>query len=221
LKRILLISDLHIPAHHNNSFNFIKKLVKDIKPTKVIIGGDEINNASFSFYDKHPEMPGVKEELALSIESLKQLAKIIPKADLLIGNHTELINRKMLSAGIPDRLLKSYHEYLETPKTWKYHNELCMVLPNGQECKAKHKISKNILRASQMNSISMIQFHYHTRSAIEYWSNGKENFFAMTCGCLIDDKNMAFQYNKKNINRPVLSCAAIIESIPHIIPMNI
>ena len=39
-KKILVISDLHIPYHHKDSFNFLKEIKKQYKQDTIINIGD-------------------------------------------------------------------------------------------------------------------------------------------------------------------------------------
>ena len=42
-KRILVISDLHIPYHRPDSFEFLKEIKKQYKPDTIVNIGDEID----------------------------------------------------------------------------------------------------------------------------------------------------------------------------------
>mgnify|MGYP003679021094 CR=1 FL=1 len=42
-KSILCISDLHIPYHHPQAFDFLKALKKKINPDLIVCGGDELD----------------------------------------------------------------------------------------------------------------------------------------------------------------------------------
>jgi hypothetical protein len=43
--------------------------------------------------------------------------------------------------------------------------------------------------------------------------------WSMMVGCLIDDKSMAFAYNKVNSQRVILGCGIIINGQPKLLPM--
>ena len=64
--RILCISDLHIQAHHPQSFDFLKALKKKIKPDLVVNGGDELDKHALSFHDSDPDLPSAGDELRIS-----------------------------------------------------------------------------------------------------------------------------------------------------------
>ena len=62
-KSILVISDLHIPYHHRDSFEFLKALKKKYKPDLVVNIGDEIDCHALSFHDSNPDLPSAGDEL--------------------------------------------------------------------------------------------------------------------------------------------------------------
>ena len=61
--KVLLISDLHIPFHHPDSFGFLKALKKKYSPDFILNGGDETDCSAISFHDSNPDMDPVGEEL--------------------------------------------------------------------------------------------------------------------------------------------------------------
>ena len=54
-KRILVISDMHMPYHHPDSFAFLKAVKKSFDPTRIINIGDEVDNHGISFHDSDPD----------------------------------------------------------------------------------------------------------------------------------------------------------------------
>ena len=86
-KRVLIISDTHIPYHVKELIPFLTELKKIVKPDKVIHIGDELDKHAMSFHDSDPDLPSAGDELKLSIPVIKQLEKMYPKMDLLDSNH--------------------------------------------------------------------------------------------------------------------------------------
>ena len=56
-KAILCISDLHIPYHHPQAFDFLKALKKKLNPDLIVNGGDELDKHALSFHDSDPDLP--------------------------------------------------------------------------------------------------------------------------------------------------------------------
>ena len=99
--RILFISDLHIPFHHEDSFDFLRHLKQKYKPTRVICLGDELDKNSLSYHEKNPDLYSPGHELQVSIPFIHELEEIFPKMDILESNHGSLVWRKAKTFGIP------------------------------------------------------------------------------------------------------------------------
>jgi G:T/U-mismatch repair DNA glycosylase len=61
---------------------------------------------------------------------------------------------------------------------------------------------------------NVVQGHFHSKFAIQFWSNPNNLFWSMQAGCLIDDKSMAMAYNKLTLERPIIGTGLIINSMP-------
>ena len=85
--RILFISDLHIPFHHEDSFDFLRHLKQKYKPTRVICLGDELDKHSLSYHEHDPNGYSAGHELEVSIPYIKELEEIFPKMDIIESNH--------------------------------------------------------------------------------------------------------------------------------------
>jgi hypothetical protein len=217
--RILVIPDLHFPYCHPDSLDFLSYIKKTYKPTRVICLGDELDYHALSFHDSDADLDSAGAELKKSIGYIETLGKIFPKMDLIESNHGSMVYRKAKHHGMPRHLLKSYKEVLNAPDSWKWHDKLDVKLPNKNLCRFIHGASSNVLQASQRLAMSLVQGHYHTQFELRYWSNGYHLNFAITSACLIDDKSLAFAYNKLSGLRPIIGVVAITESIPELLPM--
>ena len=139
---------------------------------------------------------------------------------LLESNHSSLAYRKAKHHGMPRHLLKSYNEVLGVPSDdWNWHDEIILELPNKQKCKFIHSASSNVLAASQLCGMSLVQFHHHSLFECRYWDAGYGLNFAITAGSLVDDKSLAFAYNKLHPKRPIVGAIFIENSQPYLIPM--
>ena len=67
--------------------------------------------------------------------------------------------------------------------------------------------------------MSVVQGHYHSKFSLEFTANPMHLYFAMQCGCLINQKSLAFNYAKNFPNRFILGCAIIIDGTPRLLPM--
>jgi len=216
--KVLVISDLHIPYHHKDSFNFLKEIKKEFKPDKIVNIGDSLDQHALSFHDSSPDLYSAGHELQKAKEYIKELEDIFPEVTEVDSNHSSLIYRRALKHGLPRAYLKDYGDFLETKK-WKWVDDLTLTLSNGQRCFFTHGRSADILKVSQTMGMSAVQGHYHTKLLISWWANPDNLFFAMNVGCLINQKNMAFNYARNFKTRFILGCGIIINGFPRLLPM--
>lgn len=217
--RILLISDLHIPYHHQDAIAFLSHLKEKYNPTRVICLGDEVDGHALSFHDSDPDLPSAGDEIRQALPVIAELFKIFPQMDILESNHGSLVWRKAKVFGIPKHYIKSYNEVLGVDSGWKWSFDLTVDLPNGQKCYMHHGKTSNIIQLSQQMGMNATQGHYHETFKIDYWGNSTGLYWGMQCGCLIDDDKLAFNYNNVNIKRPILGTGLIIDSMPVLEPM--
>ena len=218
-KSILCISDLHCPYEHPDSFEFLKAVKQKYKPDKVVCLGDEVDHHAMSFHDSDPDLPSAGDELLEAIEHLKPLYKLFPKVDVLDSNHGSMHYRKGKHHGIPRKYLRSYEEILEAPKGWKWHNDLIVRSSDGNDIYFHHGRGANVLKVSQEMSMRVVQGHYHNTFAIQYWGNPNNLYWGMQVGCSIDDKSLAFAYNKLIAKRPIIGHGIIVNGYPKLLPI--
>jgi len=218
-KSILVISDMHIPYNHPDLIPFLRAIKKKYKPTRVICVGDEVDKHAMSFHDSDPDLMSAGDELLKSINTLKKIYKLFPKVDLVDSNHGSMVYRKGKAHGIPRKYLRDYGEVLEAPKTWKWHNDLVVTLPNKQKMYICHGMNKNGLKLASAMGMSTVQGHYHSEFNIQYGSSPSQLYWSMMVGCLIDDNSLAFHYNKITPSRPIIGLGMVIDSQPILIPM--
>jgi len=216
--RILVISDTHCPYHHPDTIKFLTAIKAKYKPDRVIHIGDELDNHAMSYHEVEPTLYSAGEELKKGREVIWQMESLFPTIDVMESNHGSLAFRKAKTSGIPKEFMKDYSEVLKTKK-WKWHDQLRLTLPNGQECLFAHGLGANYLLTAQKRGMSLIQGHYHSKYGIAYWSTNNDLNFGMNVGCLIDDKSLAFAYNKTTVERPIIGCGMIIDSQPKLIPL--
>lgn len=217
--RILLISDLHIPYHHPDALDFLQHLKDKYNPTRVICLGDEMDKHALSFHDSDPDLPSAGDELRMSLPVIAKLKEMFPVMDILESNHGSLLYRKAHAFGIPKHYLKSYNDVLGVDDNWKWYYDITVDLPNGNKCYLHHGKSSNVTKTSQTMSMCSAAGHFHETFKIEYWGNPISLYWAMQCGCLIDDKSYAFNYNNVNLKRPIIGTGLIIDSMPILEPM--
>ena len=219
-KRILVISDMHLPYQHKDSITFLKEIKKEFKPDTILSIGDLLDQHALSFHDSSPELYSAGMELDKAKEYVRELESVFPKLIEVDSNHSSMIYRRALKHGLPKAYLKDYGDFLETKK-WKWVDDLTLTMSNGQRCFFTHGRSADVLKVSQSMGMSAVQGHYHTKFVISYWANPDNLFFGMNVGCLINQKSMAFNYAKNFRTRFIIGCGIIIDGIPRLLPMVI
>lgn len=218
-KRILILSDLHAPYGHPDTIPFLRAIKKKFKPDRVVSVGDELDFHALSFHETNPDLLSPGAELEKAIGHLKPIMKMFPKMDICESNHGSMVYRKGVFNGIPRHVFKSYGEVLEAPKTWKWHSHIILTMSNGEKLYVCHSKGADVLRVSQAMGMSVVQGHHHEKFELRYWANSMALYFGMFVGCLINDDELCYNYNKINLKRPLIGSSMIIDGIPKLIPM--
>jgi predicted phosphodiesterase len=217
-KKILIISDMHLPYQHKDSIIFLKEIKKEFKPDMIVNIGDLLDFHAISMHEHNPDLFSAGMELDKAKEYIKQLEDIFPEVVEVDSNHSSLVYRRALKFGMSKQFLKPYGEFLGTRK-WTWVDDLTLTMSDGKRCFFTHGRSADILKVSQTMGMSAVQGHYHTKFLISYWANPDNLFFAMNVGCLINQKSMAFNYAKNFKTRFILGCGIIINGVPRLLPM--
>jgi len=218
---ILVISDLHAPYHHKDSIAFLASIKKEYKPTHVVNTGDEVDYHALSFHASDPDLDSASVELTRAAATMQQLEKIFPNMDLVHSNHGSMVYRKAKVAGMPRHVLKGYNEILGVGEGWKWHNDITLPNPFGKPIFVCHGRKKNSEAYARSLGCNVIQGHYHEDFRIGYFNSPGGTVWGMNVGCLIDDVELAFDYNKINPGKPMLGTGIIINGKPILIPMNL
>ena len=75
------------------------------------------------------------------------------------------------------------------------------------------------MKLGQQYGMNVVQGHYHTKFAIQYWGNPNALHWGLQAGCLIDKDSLAYEYNKLFKDRPIIGTGIIIDGLPKLLPM--
>ncbi len=217
-KCILVLSDMHIPYNHPDTLAFLTAIKAKYTPDRIVCIGDEIDAHAMSFHDSDPDLLAAGDELRESITKLKKIYKLFPEVSVVESNHGSMIYRKGKHHGIPRKYIKGYNEVLEAPDGWVWEDEIILTTPTG-DVMFRHQFQKNPLLCAQQMAMNVVQGHFHTSFDVQYVSSPNKLLWAMTVGCLIDKKALAFSYDKTNHKRPIIGVGLIINGLPVLIPM--
>ena len=96
-KKILVISDMHLPYQHKDAIKFLSEIKKEFKPDTVISIGDLLDGHALSFHDSNPDLFNAGHELKKAKEYVRQLEDLFPKLVEVDSNHSSLIYDVRLS----------------------------------------------------------------------------------------------------------------------------
>lgn len=224
-KRVLFISDLHIPYNHTCSFLFLKSIKEKYLDKKSIIInlGDLVDQHSLSFHQSDQELFSAGNELKKAIEiihckdGLYETFKNVIEVD---SNHSSLIYRRARAEGIPLDYIKSLAEVLETP-TWRWVDDILLDTKLGPVYVTHGKTSTYGKLCKEMMT-SCIQGHYHSKFEITWHKGVNGERFNCLSGCLINERSLAFAYGRNHLPKPILGVTILSESgYPRLIKMNL
>ena len=202
-KRILVISDMHLPYQHKDAIKFLAEIKKEFKPDRVINIGDLLDFHAISMHTHDPDLASAGHELTMARKYVKELESIYPQVTEVDSNHSSLVYRRAIKYGMSREFLKEYGDFLGTKK-WNWVDDLTLTMSNGQRCFFTHGRSADVLKVSQTMGMSAVQGHYHTKFVVSYWANPDNLFFAMNVGCLINQKSLSMNYAKNFRTRFIL-----------------
>lgn len=218
-KSVLVISDTHFPYQHPDAIRFLAAIKNRYSPERVVHIGDEVDFHAMSFHDHDPDLASPGQELANARLAIRRLVNLFPIVDVLESNHGSLVYRRAKAFGLPNMAIRSYREVLEAPEGWKWHSELVLKLSDGSLCLLAHGKTKNALTWGRSVAMHTVNGHFHEDFSIQYWKSPRGLFWSMVVSCLIDDKGLAFAYNKLHVKRPILGVGLILNGHPVLVPM--
>lgn len=219
-RSILVIPDQHAPYHHPDTLPFLRAVGRAFNPDLVVNLGDEVDHHALSFHDSDPNLDSAGTELEKAKPFIHKLEAMFPEMLVCSSNHGSLAFRKAKAHGIPVQYLKSYREVLfpgHGGSRWSWAYEWRVKTALG-DVVFKHQSASPASEAAHLRA-NLVVGHHHGRFDIDYKDNGRELYYGMTAGCLIDKDALAFAYGKHTQNKPIIGCAMIIEGRPVLIPM--
>lgn len=220
-QRILVVGDLHEPYVHPDAYDFLKSVRDEYCPDIVVQIGDETDGHAISFHDSSPELDSAGVELEKAKAGLERLHNIFPNMLLCDSNHGSLIYRRAKAHGLPVQFIKKYRDILfpeHGAPGWSWGDAWDLETALGT-VRFQHQVAGDLLLNAAHERKSMVIGHFHGKLDIQYAASSTALYFGAHCGCLIDNKSLAFAYGKLSRNKPILGCVVITNGCPQIIPM--
>jgi hypothetical protein len=180
--KFVMMTDFHVPYHDNNVLKLCLDIIKEIKPDKLILGGDIMDFYSVSKYDKNPERANqLQDEIDLGYSVLYDIRKATGKGEIIylegnhenrmqryLWNHPEIADLRVLEV----KNLLRLDDLLITYQQNVIHNGF--IFKHGDYCN-KYSANKEL----EVEGISGMSGHTHriqtvyktNRNGITSWNN--------------------------------------------------
>lgn len=201
---ILCVGDLHLPFTLEPYLDFCTDIYNKYNCDHVVFLGDLLDNHFSSFHATDPDGVSAADELEFAINKLSKWNEAFPEADVCLGNHDQLILRKMYANGLSKRWVKDFNDVLGV--NWNFKPSF---IYNG--VLFRHGINMKAAPKSGSEMMSVVQGHHHTDSYI-HWNVGRgRKVFGVQCPCGVDRESYAMAYAQEH-PKQAIGCAVILEN---------
>ena len=201
---VLVIGDLHTPFVKDGYLKFCKKIYNKYKCNRVVFIGDILDNHYSSYHETIPDGHGAEKELLMAKKQIAEFYREFPIANVCIGNHDRIPNRKSVTSGLSSHWIKDLKEVLCT-ENWDY-SEYFII----DDVEYTHGTGRKAINRSRQDMISVVQGHYHSDSYINFFvGKNSKRTFAMQIGCGIQESEYAFAYGK-DFAKPHINVGIVI-----------
>ena len=202
---VLVIGDLHSPFIKYGYLEFCQEIAKKYGTTRTVFIGDILDNHFSSFHETDPDGHSAGAELLKAKKEISFWYQAFPDADVMIGNHDLIPNRKAMSSGLSATWIKTIEEVLDTPN-WRFTEELII-----DDVLYTHGTGRKADRRAQKDLISVVQGHYHSESYIRNFVGEHFKIFAMQVGCGVDRRSYGMAYGR-HFDKPHINCGLVLEN---------
>lgn len=218
MSKVLAVGDLHAPFMHQDAVPFLRAVRKREQPSDVVFLGDIADQHALSRFTRDPSGYSMGHEFDAASDQLEPLYKLFPRAKVCWGNHDTRVYDRASEAGIPQFAIKGMSALIGSPRGWRWADEWRIdgvTYEHGTNWSGKDAH----LKAANAGMCPTVIGHIHAHAGIAYVSNKKHLFWGFNVGCLIDGKQYAFHYAKRNPARPIIGVGLIDEGVPRFVPM--
>ena len=225
----LIISDTQIPFEASRALEFCLDTARRyaVPEGNVYHVGDEVDAYFGSLYDKDPDARHTpNSELEESRARLRRWYRVFPQMRLCRSNHGDRWIKKAYKAQIPSQLLRSYREVLEAPPGWTWEDSWLVrgskhtfkVIHGHRGAGGMYSHRTNVLD----NGCSVVHGHTHASAGITPIRTESLHAWGMNVGCLIDNEQYAFHYNKGGRFAPWLGVGVVLDGgrVPLLVPYD-
>ena len=114
----LVISDPHLPYHHQDAFAFLQTVSEAYGCTKFICTGDVFDHHAGSFHISETDALDPLTEYRRATAAGRELQKLFPKMVIAEGNHDRIPKRKLQMINLPENMIKNYNNLYDLDDGW-------------------------------------------------------------------------------------------------------
>ena len=120
LGNFLIISDLHVPYHHEDAFEFLQSVKEAYDCEHILNVGDLVDHHAGSYHENEPDALSAEEEYHKATFYLQELQDIFPQMVITRGNHDDIPTRKLKTAGLPISMLNDFNKLYGLNDGWQW-----------------------------------------------------------------------------------------------------
>jgi predicted phosphodiesterase len=209
-KRVLILSDIHIPYHSVEALTAAFDFARDENPDAVLLNGDTIDFYQLSRFGKDPKARSFAHELKSFQEFFVSLQAVFPKAQIYfkLGNHCERYEHYLwMKAGELDgveefkldNIIKSRAQGIELIKDKRIVKLGHLNVVHGHEFGGSIFSPVNVARGLFLRGkVSALQGHNHQTSEHTEQNMNGEITTTYSVGCLCHLSPAYLPINKWN-----------------------
>ena len=222
---VIAVGDIQFPFQHRDMIPFLKAVIKEFKPDRMVQIGDLADQYFANAWGKSTKAQSARDEFETFLEQLH--GEFLPlfkkmKKTIIIGNHDERIYKRADEAGIPDFVLKSMKDLYQLPKDIDLVYDVQIdgvTYVHGHTTKCSAANATEVLTYEYETPV--VYGHFHSCAGINYLANKRRLVWGFNLGCLIDVNAYAFEYGRAYKNKPILGVGLVINGQPIYVPMLI
>ena len=117
----LVISDLHIPYTHQDSFDFLWQVKNAYDCNDLTLNvGDVFDHHRGSYHESEPDALDAETEYSETKKKAGELQEMFPEMVITTGNHDEIPRRKLKSVGLPPNMLSDFNVLYGLKPSWDW-----------------------------------------------------------------------------------------------------
>lgn len=218
-KRVLLLSDIHMPYHSIDALTVALEFAEDENPDCILLNGDTLDFHGLSRFVKDPKKRSVSHELVAFQQFMDVLKRLFPSSKIIfkVGNHEERYQHFLWTKAAEltdvkefdfENIIKARAEGIEYISDKKIINLNGLNIIHGHEFSTGFFSPVNVARGLFLRAkTSAIQSHCHqTSEHTESDMNGKITTTWST-GCLCELHPAYSPINKWNWGFAIIESA--------------